>query len=846
MPHESWSIEQLIENQDIPYEESLSKDPDNFSSWLYYYKVKSSQPSCTFQNKVFILERAMRQFPRSYKMWIMYIELSLGELESVDLTRDKDSPIYVDKLFRRALKMLHKAPVLWERYFSFLVGKNIKGASEIKNTFTESLMCLPVTQHYLIWPHYITFADLVGGQIGADVYCKYLQFASEESLAGIDVNKENGVENLTIDKVIRRLLELDCFNEASQLFQKVVIHPEAFLGLPIPQLTVWKDFIDGAIEHIGEQKQELTLKSMDNFLEFVVSEGTKRFQDQIGYFVTSIGKYFCHRGQRHKARYFYDKGLKECFTVQDFTSIYNTMAEFEESWLDDLKSELELQVEEADLKVEFEIRMSLFEDLMDQRPFLLNSTLLRQDVNNLDEWFNRIKLFRGESNIAQVLTTYASALVKVNPLKAHSISGKPENTLVNLWITYSDIYASQKDIRTADLIFSKAVKSQFQSPDDLASLYIAWSQLFVKQGNTKKAIEIVEQVCMRDPREIDYFDANISIFERVCKSIKLWSYYLDLLESIIDSSAQTNEIEKVSQAYEKVMKFKLASPLMLVNYADFMESWHGENEALAIYAKGLKYFKDSKVRFEIWNIYLSKLVETSADIESIRESFESCLYGNFLDGGDECPPDLCKPVLLLYSEFEFDQGYLTKSITVLQNGLKKVTAAILERLNETKNQLRSDKFDLYLALINRVNKLNNPAESREIYETSLRDDQLLLSSIVQLTSLFIDFELMHKELNRTRALFKYICSLCRTADPILKPLWAKWEDVELHFGNEYTTKDFLQFKKDRIERDKQELTKQNTENGVGFVKPAENIPTETNATLDSTTSNPEAIELDMN
>lgn len=846
MPHESWTIEQLVDDEDIPYEEALSKDPDNFSSWSYYYRQKSSQPSCTFHNKVFILERAVRQFPRSYKMWIMYIELIVGEVEGVDLTRDSRSYMYVNKLFRRALKMLYKAPVLWERYLGFLVDNYIKNTSDIKNTFTESLLCLPITQHHLIWPHYIRFADLVGGRTGAEIYGKYLQFASEESLAGIDVNVANSGDSLTIDKVIRRLLEFGCFSEASKLFEKVVVHPERYLGLPISQIAVWKDFIDGVIEHLGEQKYGFDLKGVDNFLETTISEGMKRFPDQMGYFITSVAKYFCHRGQKHRAHYFYDKGLKECVTVQDFTRIYDTMAEFEEAWLDELNSELELHVKNADLIVELEMRMSLFEDLMDQRPFLLNSTLLRQDVNNLDEWFNRIKLFWDQNNIAQVLTTYASALVRVNPLKAHSISGKPENTLVNLWITYSDIYASQKDVRTADFILSKSVKSQFQSPEDLASLYIAWSQLFVKHANIKKAIEIVEEVCMHDPRGIDYFDTNTSIFQRVYKSTKLWSYYLDLLESIIDNAAQTNEIEKVSQAYEKAMEWKLASPLMLVNYAEFMEGWRSEKEALAVYAKGLKYFKDSKVKFEIWNIFLSKLIEANVDIESIRESFESCLYGNSLDGGDECPAGLSKPVLLLYSQFEFDKGYLTKSISVLRNGLKKMAAAILEGLDETKNQLRVDKFDLYLALINKINKLNNPAESREIYEASLRDNQLLLSSIIQLTSLFIDFELAHKELNRTRALFKFVCSLCRTDDPILKTLWAKWEDVELRFGNEYTIRDLLQFKKDKIERDKETLTNQSTENIISFVKSTENTHNETNATIDSTTSNPDAIDLDMN
>ena len=46
--------------------------------------------------------------------------------------------------------------------------------------------------------------------------------------------------------------------------------------------------------------------------------------------------------------------------------------------------------------LEIDLRLARFENLMDQRPILLNSVLLRQNPHNVNEWQKRVKLFEGK------------------------------------------------------------------------------------------------------------------------------------------------------------------------------------------------------------------------------------------------------------------------------------------------------------------------------------------------------------------------------------------------------------------------------------------------------------------
>lgn len=85
-------------------------------------------------------------------------------------------------------------------------------------------------------------------------------------------------------------------------------------------------------------------------------------------------------------------------TVRDFVQVFDAYSKFMERItshkMDDLAAATPDQIEEKEL--ELELFMSRFEHLMDRRPLLLNSVLLRQNPHNVHEWLNRVEIFEGQ------------------------------------------------------------------------------------------------------------------------------------------------------------------------------------------------------------------------------------------------------------------------------------------------------------------------------------------------------------------------------------------------------------------------------------------------------------------
>lgn len=46
--------------------------------------------------------------------------------------------------------------------------------------------------------------------------------------------------------------------------------------------------------------------------------------------------------------------------------------------------------------LDLDLRLARFEHMMDRRPILLSSVLLRQNPHNVHEWHKRVKLYEGQ------------------------------------------------------------------------------------------------------------------------------------------------------------------------------------------------------------------------------------------------------------------------------------------------------------------------------------------------------------------------------------------------------------------------------------------------------------------
>ncbi len=88
---------------------------------------------------------------------------------------------------------------------------------------------------------------------------------------------------------------------------------------------------------------------------------------------------------------------------------------------------------------------------------------------------------------------------------------------------------------------------------------------------------------------------------RVYKSLKLWSLYADLEESI-------GTFESAKSVYTRMLELRVATPQLVINFAMFLEEKNYFEDAFAVYERGISLFRWPVV-FEIWNVYLVKFIK---------------------------------------------------------------------------------------------------------------------------------------------------------------------------------------------------------------------------------------------
>lgn len=99
----------LIGEDDIPYEEELVRNPYTLKPWLRYLQHKTDRP---LHEKVFVLERACRELPGSYKLWKLYLDLRVRHLDGVNPAKFEEEYDKVNDTFGRALILLNKVRII--------------------------------------------------------------------------------------------------------------------------------------------------------------------------------------------------------------------------------------------------------------------------------------------------------------------------------------------------------------------------------------------------------------------------------------------------------------------------------------------------------------------------------------------------------------------------------------------------------------------------------------------------------------------------------------------------------------------------------------------------------------
>ncbi|GFP58204.1 pre-mRNA-splicing factor SYF1 [Trichoderma asperellum] len=700
----------LVSNEDSVYEQDIVRDPTRVKPWLEYIDFKVRHGSVLEQ--AFVMERACVKLPRSYKLWKLYLTFRVKHVSKLNPAIHAAEYRKVNALFEKSLILLHKMPSIWEMYLKFLMKQPL--VTLTRRTFDRALRALPITQHNRIWSLYLPFANAASGETAVKIWRRYMQVHPEDA-----------------EDLIELLILRGAYTEAAKRYIEILNDTRFSSKRGKGHYELWNEMVEMLVEHAPEIET-----SYENGVDV---EGIIR------------------RGSFERARDVFEEGITTVMTVRDFTLIFDAYAEFEESiigaLMDVSNSRAGKGIEDEETDLELDIRMMRFENLMDRRPFLLNDVLLRQNPNNVIEWEKRVALW-GDKNV-EVVQTYTDAITTINPKRA-------VGPFHQLWANYAKFYERGGDIRNARIIMEKAVKVPFKSVAELADMWIEWAEMELRGENFDDAVRVMAKAIQAPKRSnVDYFDEALSPQQRVHKSWKLWSFYVDMVESV-------STLDEVKKVYERIFELRIATPQTVVNYANLLEEHKYYEESFKIFERGLDLFS-YPVAFELWNLYLTKAVDRKIGIERLRDLFEQAV--------EDCPPKFAKTIYLMYGNLEEERGLARHAMRIYERATRAVS-----------DEDRADMFNFYIT--KSASNFGLPS-TRPIYEraiTALPD-----SEAKEMCLKFADMEKRLGEIDRARAIYGHASQFC---DPRTNAdFWTKWEQFEVQHGNEDTFKEMLRIKR---------------------------------------------------
>ncbi|XP_073175385.1 pre-mRNA-splicing factor SYF1 isoform X5 [Lepidochelys kempii] len=514
----------FFEEEDLQYEEEILRNPFSVKCWIRYIEFKQNAPRHVLN---LIYERALKELPGSYKLWYNYLKQRRKQVKNRCVT----DPGYeeVNNCHERALVFMHKMPRIWLDYCQFLMDQC--RITRTRRTFDRALRALPITQHHRIWPLYLKFVRLYPlPETAVRVYRRYLKLSPENA-----------------EEYIEYLRSIDRLDEAA-LRLATVVNDERFVSKEgKSNYQLWHELCD-LISQNPDKVKSLNVGA-------IIRGGLTRFTDQLGKLWCSLADYYIRSGHFEKARDVYEEAIQTVMTVRDFTQVFDSYAQFEESMIAaKMETTSELGQEEED-DVDLELRLARFEQLITRRPLLLNSVLLRQNPHNVHEWHKRVKLYEGKPR--EIINTYTEAVQTVDPFKA---TGKTHT----LWVSFAKFYEDNGQIEDARTIFEKATKVNFKQVDDLACVWCEYGEMELRHENYDQALRILRKATAIPARKAEYFDASEPVQNRVYKSLKVWSMLADLEESL-------GTFKSTKAVYDRILDLRIATPQIIINYALFLE-----------------------------------------------------------------------------------------------------------------------------------------------------------------------------------------------------------------------------------------------------------------------------------
>ncbi|KAH0564460.1 pre-mRNA-splicing factor syf1 homolog [Cotesia glomerata] len=714
-------------DDDLPYEEEILRNQHSVRHWLRYLDHLKSTKST---NLSIVYERSLKELPGSYKLWYGYLSHRVSQLKN----RRLDDPLYedVNNAFERALIFMHKMPRIWIDYCTLMTEQCF--ITRTRHIFDRALRALPITQHHRIWPLYLDFVkshDIP--ETGIRVFRRYLKLAPEDT-----------------EDYIEYLISIGRLDEAAIKLAHIVNQDDFISKHGKSNHQLWNELCD----LISKNPDKIKSLKVDP----IIRGGLRRYTDQVGSLWNSLADYYIRSGLFERARDIYEEAIQTVSTVRDFTQVFDAYSQFEEIATKKRMEEVSKNPNRTeDDEVELDLRLERFEHLMERRPLLLNSVLLRQNPHNVPEWHKRVKLYEGQPH--EIINTFTEAVQTVKPQLA---VGK----LHTLWVAFAKFYEENGQLSDARVVFEQATHVPYTKVDDLASVWCEWAEMELRHftGNRpEEAMKLMHRATAMPSRKVGYYDETETVQMRLYKSLKVWSMYADLEETF-------GTVKTCKAIYDNIIDLKIATPQIIINYGMYLEDQKYFEEAFRAYEKGIAMFKWPNV-FDIWNTYLVKFLNRykGSKLERTRDLFEQCL--------EHCPPKYAKVFYLLYAKLEEEYGLARHAMNVYDRAIKAVPT--------------EEKFELFNIYIKKVAEIYGMPKTREIYTQAI--EVLPEDKSREMSLRFAEMETKLGEVDRARTIYIHCSEIC---DPrVTSRFWQIWKEFEVRHGNEETMREMLRIKR---------------------------------------------------
>lgn len=626
-----------------------------------------------------------------------------------------------------------------------------KGTSA-RRVFDRALQALPLMQHGAIWDIYLSWTrDFGVTEVTIKIYKRYIMFDPSFREDYISYLEDEG----QYEEAVRQLA--------------ICVDDEQFISRKDQsKYQLWMKICDISADHPKDAIRAINV-------EAVIRSGISRFSDEVGKLWCRLADFYIRQGQFEMARNIFEEGINSVVTVRDFTIIFDSYVKVEESIITEKMrqskssgndDELTEGILDAD---DIEMRLARLEFLMEKRPLLVNSVVLRQNPHNVFEWHKRVKL--NKASPKKMLLTFIEAVKTVDTKLA---TGK----LSTIWLAFAKFYEKQKDFGNAREIYSQATQVNFKSVDELANIWCAWAEMEINNGGYKEALALLQQAVKEPASTIKRRKAQASAVgkgmtseqfegsmtsDKLYRNTKVWGFYLDVEESIGSTSS-------CRAAYDRAMELKIVTPNMALNYATYLENHHFYEGSFKVYEQSIALFAFPPVKI-IWMKYLDKFIERygGTKLERLRDLFEQSLKSL---PSDDAP--------------EF---YIKYAKTEEKYGLERHAMAVYDRATRVVPEAK--RIDLYRLYIKKVEIYFGITKTRPVYERAIQElgDEASRSICLE----FAEMERKLGEIDRARLILQHGSQL---ADPRKeKAYWRFWKDFEETHGNEDTFRDMLRIQR---------------------------------------------------